>query len=72
MMREMTAEELGLDMETVLRFLRLYDDGKVLESMGKLYGDEQVLKESARRLGEERWRQITEQLFPKKSDNNDD
>jgi len=72
MMREMTAEEIGLDMETVIRFLRFYDDDKVMESVSKLYGDERVLKELAHKIGEERWRQITEQLFPKKSDNSDD
>ncbi|MBC8232928.1 hypothetical protein H8E77_25580 [bacterium] len=68
-MRQMTAEELGLDMESVLsflrfydddkvvesilRFLRLYDDDKVMESVSKLYGDEQLLKELARKMGEE-------------------
>ena len=72
-MRQMTAEEIGLDME------------KVMEDVSKLYGDERILKESARRLGEERavkeltqmigeerLRQIIERLFPKKSDNNND
>jgi hypothetical protein len=54
MMRQMTAEEIGLDMESVLRFLRFYDDDKVMEGVSKLYGDERVLKESARRLGENR------------------
>jgi hypothetical protein len=63
MMRQMTAEEIGLDMETVVRFLRFYSDDKVIDSLRKLYGDEkiiqeigeeQALKESARKLGEER------------------
>jgi len=66
-MRQMTAEEIGLDMESVLRFLQTYGDDKVIqgvsklyggdkviESVSKLYGGEQVLKESARIIGEER------------------
>ena len=53
-LRQMTPEEIGLEMGTVLRFLQLYGDDKVMEGVRKLYGDERVLKESARRLGEER------------------
>lgn len=83
-MRQMTAEEIGLDMENVLRFLRFYDDDKIMESVSRLYGDERLLKELTRKMGEERaveelmrtigeerLRQIVEQLLPKKSDNND-
>lgn len=53
-MRQMTAEEIGLDMESVLRFLRPYGGDKVIESVSKLFGGERVLRESARILGEER------------------
>ncbi|MBM3238550.1 hypothetical protein FJZ31_19825 [Candidatus Poribacteria bacterium] len=81
MMREMTAEEIGLDMETVVRFLRFYSEDKVIDSLRKLYGDEKIiqtideeraLKALAHKMGEERLRQIVEQLFPKESDNNND
>ena len=63
MMRQMTAEEIGLEMESVIRFLQLYSDEKVIDSVRKLYGDEkiiqgideeQVLKKLTRRMGEER------------------
>jgi predicted secreted protein len=70
MMRQMTTEEIGLDMETVIKFPRFYSNDKVIEGVSKLYGYEQLLKELAQMVGEERWRQITEQLFPKESDNN--
>ena len=94
MMRQMTAEEIGLDMETVIRFLRFYSDDKVIDGLRKLYGDEKIIqkideeralkeltrkmgeeravKELAQTIGEKRLRQIVEQLFSKKSDNNDD
>ena len=68
----MTAEEIGLEMESVIRFLQLYSDEKVMEGVSKLYGDERVLKELARKMGEKRSRQIIEQLFSQKSDDNDD
>jgi len=63
MMRQMTAEEIGLDMETVIRFLKFYSDDKVKEGLRKLYGDEKIiqwideeraLKELTRKMGEER------------------
>lgn len=63
MMRQMTAEEIGLDMETVIRFLKFYSDDKVKEGLRKLYGDEKIIQwigeERAmeglmRRVGEER------------------
>lgn len=106
MMRQMTAEEIGLDMETVIRFLKFYSDDKVKEGLRKLYGDEKIIqwigeeralktltrkmgeeramkeltqiigeeravKELVQMIGKERLRQIIEQLFLQKSDNND-
>ena len=76
MMRQMTAEEIGLDMETVIRFLRFYRDDKVMEramkELTQMMGEERTVKELAQTIGKERLRQVVEQLFPKKSDNNDE
>ena len=94
MMKQMTAEEIGLDMKTVTRFLQLYNDDEIIDEMRRLYGDEKIiqgigeeraleelmrrmgegraLEELMRRMGEERLRRIIEQLFPPKSDDNDD
>jgi len=44
MMRQMTAEEIDLDMETVIRFLKFYSDDKVKEGLRKLYGDEKIIQ----------------------------
>jgi len=54
MMRQMTAEEIGLDMDTVIEFLKFYSDDKVIDGVSKLLGGERVLRGSARMLGEER------------------
>ncbi|MBM3236303.1 hypothetical protein FJZ31_08400 [Candidatus Poribacteria bacterium] len=84
-MKQLTPEEIGLELETLLRFLKFYDDEKVINALHKLYGDKlilwvlmdrlgeaRVVKEIAQVIGEERLRQIIEQLLPKRSNNNDD
>jgi len=63
MMKQMTAEEIGLDMKTVTRFLQLYNDDEIIDEMRRLYGDEKIiqgigeeraLEELMRRMGEGR------------------
>ena len=63
MMRQMNPEEIGLEMDTVISFLQLYGDDKVMEGLRRLYGDEkiiqgidekQALKQLTRKMGEER------------------
>ena len=57
----MTAEKIGLEMETVIRFLKFYSDEKVIEDVRKLYGDEKIIQG----IDEE-------QALPQKSDANAD
>ncbi len=72
MMRKMNPEEIGLEMETVMGLLQLYGDERALKELARRMGEERAMKEIAQTIGKERWHQITEQLFPKESDNNDD
>jgi len=63
MMKQMTAEEIGLDMKTVTRFLQLYNDDEIIDEVRRLYGDEKIIQgigeerameELMRKVGEER------------------
>ena len=53
------------------KIIQMIIDKRVKELTRRL-GEESAVRWFAQMIGEERWRQITEQLFPKKPDNNDD